>query len=991
MAEKFENLYKKLNSAQKEAVSAIEGPVMVVAGPGTGKTQVLTLRIANILRETDTEPENILALTFTESGAISMRRRLSEIIGSSAYSVNILTFHGFCNGIIKDYPEYFPRIIGSQNITEVDQIKILEEVLKQSKLDVLKPFGDPFHYLNDILASINKLKQEGVPQNEFVKMAAEERDDFEKINDLYYEKGAHKGKMKGKYQALLKKINKNEELSKIYAAYQKKLESARLYDYGDMIMEALAAISENKDLLLTLQERYQYILVDEHQDTNNAQNKILELLCNFHQNPNIFIVGDDKQAIYRFQGASLQNFLYFRKLYSGAKLITLKENYRSTQSILDIAESLLKGPEPLISNIGHPEKKMRLFEFSKPEAENYFLGKAINEKISEGIKPEEIAVLYRENRDAQPIARTLEKFGIPFAIESKNSVLDDPDIRKLVILLKTADNFGAQDLFIEAMHVDFLGIDILDAYKLVEKANRDKTTIFQILKSAEEIKALNLETGEKLLDFFKRIKDLAVKSKNKELASFFEEFVRETGFLSHILSLDSSAEELEKLNRFFDEIKSLIESRRDCRLKDFLDYLATMEEHGVSLKTAPQASLPEKVRLMTAHSSKGQEFDVVFIVDAYDGHWGNKRRAEKLPLIGRVFSLLDRIEEGDQNEDERRLFYVALTRARKEIMISYAKEINGKEQLPSQFLTEISEDLIEKGIADQYENEMNGQKVFVFLPPVAKGANIKSKEFIKEIFLRNGLSVTGLNNYLSCPWRYFYTNLIRIPKTPNRHQLYGIAVHAALKDFFTMAKERGSDKKFLLEKYEFQLRREPLTESEFEEFLNKGKKSLGGYYDYYGGDWNFNALPEVNIKGAFLDPEIRLTGKIDKIEFLGPARSVNVVDYKTGRPKTRGEIEGSTKNSEGDIKRQLVFYKLLLDLWKNGGYEMVSGDVDFIEPDLKGNYHRENFLVGEEDVSELKTLIRRISGEIIGLEFWDRRCDKKECEFCALRELMEKK
>ncbi|KKT91356.1 MAG: UvrD/REP helicase [Candidatus Jorgensenbacteria bacterium GW2011_GWA2_45_13] len=251
----FEAYYKQLNAAQKQAVDAVEGPVMVIAGPGTGKTQILTLRIANILRTTDTEPENILALTFTESGVASMRRRLVEIIGSPAYSVVINTFHGFCNDVIKGYPEEFPHIISAEHITEVDQIKLLEEIILKLPLKELKPFGDTFYYLRAVLSNVNELKREGVDPERFVFLVKEEKKAFLAISDLYHEKGQHVGKMKGEYQKLERRIAKNEELAKVYATYQEELARAKFYDYSDMIMEVLGALSRNKNLLLRTRSR----------------------------------------------------------------------------------------------------------------------------------------------------------------------------------------------------------------------------------------------------------------------------------------------------------------------------------------------------------------------------------------------------------------------------------------------------------------------------------------------------------------------------------------------------------------------------------------------------------------------------------------------------------------------------------------------------------------------------------------------------------------
>ena len=270
--DQFQQYYKALNKEQRSAVDTIEGPVMVIAGPGTGKTQILTLRIANILAKTDMEPEAILALTFTESGVASMRKRLAEIIGSPAYRVTITTFHGFANWIIQKYPEHFPRIIGATNITDIDQIKIMESVIDKAGIKELRPFGDRFYYLRAALGAIKNLKREGVNHGHFSLIIDQEEQalsDEEKLT-------------KAQRLQRERQILKLKELLVIYRDYQAALRKQKLYDYDDMIVELLEALRESEELRLTLQERYQYFLVDEHQDTNNAQNKNLQLLSKFY-------------------------------------------------------------------------------------------------------------------------------------------------------------------------------------------------------------------------------------------------------------------------------------------------------------------------------------------------------------------------------------------------------------------------------------------------------------------------------------------------------------------------------------------------------------------------------------------------------------------------------------------------------------------------------------------------------------------------------------
>jgi len=233
--------------------------------------------------------------------------------------------------------------------------------------------------------------------------------------------------------------------------------------------------------------------------------------------------------------------------------------------------------------------------------------------------------------------------------------------------------------------------------------------------------------------------------------------------------------------------------------------------------------------------------------------------------------------------------------------------------------------------------------------------------------------------------------LLRIPRTPTKHQMYGIAVHDALKDFFDSLKDQMPDKEYLLSQFSHYLNRQPLSQKDFVQSLEKGNKSLGGYYDEYHASWQKNTINEFKVSGIMLTTEIRLTGKIDKIELVDSSSRVNVVDYKTGKPKTRGEIEGSTKNSNGNIKRQLVFYNLLLNKYDNGKYQMLSGDIDFIEPDIKARYKKESFTIEPEEVSDLEKTIKNVSTEILSLAFWDQKCDNKDCEFCALREMMTSK
>ncbi|PIR87030.1 MAG: hypothetical protein COU11_02255 [Candidatus Harrisonbacteria bacterium CG10_big_fil_rev_8_21_14_0_10_49_15] len=1042
----FEQELKRLNLAQRLAVETIEGPVMVIAGPGTGKTQILTLRIANILATTDTEPENILAITFTESGVAAMRKRLASIIGAPAYRVCITTFHAFCNSIIQEHAESFPRVIGSTAMTEVDQVLVLQSLVTSLKLKALRPFGNPFHYLKDILNAINEMKRENVSPEKFAKIVAEEEAVYERLDEseTHHQKGAHQGKKKLEYVKKEKQIAKSKELSAVYSQYQDELGKQKRYDYTDMIMEVVRALEQDKDLLYELQEQYQYVLVDEHQDTNNAQNKLLELLLSFHDNPNLFVVGDAKQAIFRFQGASLENFLYFKNLYPEAKLIELEHNYRSTQTILDSAHGVLPSPKPLQAQAQHPKKQILLAELTSPDAELYCVAKHIQERISAGAAREEIAVLYRDNKDVLGVAKMLERLEVPFVIESNQNLFEDKEVKKLLGLLYATHHLGNQELLTALLHTDFLNIDPLDAYKLVIFVTRKKNAekgrrlgLYDVLRSEKLLSAAGVGDPKPFLELYAKLAGWRKLSEYSNVAEVFEVVVRESGLLAHILALPNAVEALAKINTLFDEAKKLLEAHPRYSLAQFVEYLDMLREHDLLVKNTRPGRVSHAVRLMTAHGSKGQEFEYVYIVNAFDGHWGNKRRIEKLKLPVGVYTLggslpatpdsLYKMENNssftkgggrrpedffkddkdDKNADERNLFYVALTRAKREIVISYAQaRADGKEQLPSQFVAEIPEGLLEKMDVSGYERELSERQEIVWTgPSFAKATEgqgrVAEKEFVRELFLERGLAVTALNNYLTCPWQWFYSNLLRVPEAQNKHLLYGTAIHAALKDFHDWRQadnKKGKAEEFLIGAFENALTRLPFSERDLAETLEKGKLALAGYYEEYKKTWNSPLLSEFAVAGVHVPvsgvkdvKELRLTGKLDAVEVLANGRDVSVIDYKTGKPKSRNELMGKTKSADGNYYRQLVFYKLLLDNYPSAGkkkYEMVSGVIDFIEPNDRGKYIREEFEIADTEVEELRSLIQAKAKEILNLDFWDNRCDAQDCRYCELRSFM---
>ncbi|MEK9174871.1 MAG: ATP-dependent DNA helicase, partial [Patescibacteria group bacterium] len=727
-----------------------------------------------------------------------------------------------------------------------------------------------------------------------------------------------------------------------------------------------------------LQEKYQYILVDEHQDTNGAQNKALELLANYDKNPNLFVVGDEKQAIFRFQGASLENFIYFKNKFPRVKLINLKQNYRSQQHILDASHSLIEKNKAVLAltrltaaRSDLAERSIKIASFNNPETEHLFVAKKIKELVKQKTPPHEIALLYRENKDALSLSDFLTRESLAHVVESDENVLEDMEIKKLNILLATIENFGNDEHLIKALHLDFLNVDPLTLYKL----------------SNQDVASLKLDILKKL-GAWKKL------SYNTTLPRFFETVINESGFLKNILARPDYREKLSKLHTVFGEIKKLATADHSYNLYRYLNHLEILKEHNLPLRSKI-VSQTGVVRLMTAHKAKGLEFDYVFIVGTYNGHWGNKKNIKHFDLPIKTSFDSSKLEK---NEDERRLFYMALTRARKNVFITYSTvSAEGREQVPSQFIGEIRPDLKEELThppkASYLRSDLNWHNDTGESREI--NTDKKEKEYVRELFLKRGLSPTSLNNYLTCPWRFFYVNLLRVPKTETRHQIYGTAKHDALQKFFDSRRENKKiGSKFLVDAFADKLKKLPLTREDHQLLHQKGQASLAAYYNFYKNIWNHNTVNEFKISGVDFpvgkSQTIRLTGKLDKLEIQdpGPKIQVTVVDYKTKTPESRNWILGRTKNSNGDYFRQLTFYKLLLDSLPRSKYKMKLGVIDFVEPDDKGRFRKETFEITTADMNELKETIARTADEIFNLKFWNKRCGKKDCGYCELRELL---
>jgi len=990
----FNTAYKGLNAGQKQAVDSLQGPVMVVAGPGTGKTHVLTLRIAHILASTDTPPDGILALTFTEAGVDAMKARLLKLIGPTAYKVGIYTFHGFCNDIIHSHPEYFPRIISAKALTDIESILYIREALETLSLDKLKPFGDPYFYVQTIRSAISTLKREHRTPAEVLKKTARLIKDIEGDPESIHEKGAHKGKMKGAAQTRIDKLKKEHELGEVFEWYEAKLQEKKKFDFEDMIGEVVRALESDSEFLLVVQEKYLYILADEHQDANGAQNRLLELLASYDSSPNLFIVGDEKQAIFRFQGASLDSFAYFQEKFPTAILIPLVDSYRSGSVLLDAAHSLMVESIPaerhpkLMSKVEEPHlAALEERAFTSEEMEIAWVAEDVKRRIDEGVSAGDIAIIFRTNADALPVSRALSQQGILHTLDSKSNIFSNHTILQLLTYLRLCTHIGSDEYLSHVIHFPWAGIAVHDVYKILIYAQKKRIPTLDVIVSPTHLTEAHVRGIGGVIVFAETLRELSKVAHEESARDFFDLMLHKSGLLTYILSRPDAITILNAVRGLATTLETLSSTQSLYTGKDFVHDLGLYEEYGIEIE--PDTNPKERtsaVHLVTAHRSKGLEYEYVYIIHARDGKWGNRATRNTLPLSTLAS------DGGDSDvEDERRLFYVALTRAKLHVAVSFGIKSNTRtrEAMITQYMSEIDSVLIEKIPVAEFEANVAPDQMFALKP--AGEHSMNDTAFLVDAFVEQGLSATALNNYLDCPWKYFYRNLVRVPEKPTSSSLYGNALHNALRLFRDLcsSSQKLESLPTLLGYLETSIEAQGFTPASYTDAHKKGVRALTDWYDRNRDIYKYRALCEKKFEVYFLlqDGDLKqvlLRGLIDVIEFHTD-NSVQVIDYKTGKHKSRNELEGGTKNATGDYKRQLDFYCILMEL---GQMERPSQlNIEFIEPDTNGKTVVHEFGYDADAVANLKSEIARVAGEIYTLAFLDKKCDTADCEYCALHEL----
>lgn len=1015
----FRQEYEKLNPQQRKAVDQIEGPVMVIAGPGTGKTQILASRIGKILLDTDTLPQNILCLTYTDAGVIAMRKRLLKFIGPDAYKVNIFTFHAFCNEVIQDNLNLFEKT-ALDPISDLERVALMRELIDSfPKNHLLKKYrGDVYSEINNLIALFSTMKREGwsaalITQriDEFI-ASMPERDEF-----VYKTTRAGKwtkGERKPSYQEAIDKMERLRAAVNEFPRFQELMRKKNRYDFDDMITWVLNAFEENKTLLARYQEQFLYMLVDEYQDTSGTQNRLIELLISFWDKPNVFVVGDDDQSIYRFQGANVENMMTFAESYKDALLtVVLTNNYRSIQPILNVSKTIIDQnndrlvrklenlSKDLISSkaeILHLDHLPVINEYQSQKDEMIGITIEVDRLIKQDIAPGRIAVLYKENRYGEELAKYFKLLNIPVYSKRNLNILELPLAQKLILIMRylAAEHdtpYGGDEMLFEILHFDWFNIPPLEIAKLsIEVADRhfgeNRTSIRRLLNEKALLPPKDLFTPtihENLKRASHLFEKLIAVVPNVTLQSLFEKIVREAGVLNHIMQTNDKHWHLQVVTGLFDFIKE--ETRRNpfMNLKDIVRLIELMNNEEIPLPLVQISGNDKGVNLLTTHGSKGLEFEWVFIAGCNADLWEKKKKYNRgFTLPENLFSSLP---SADNVEEVRRLFYVAMTRAEKHLIFSFSKFKNdGKEWEPSKFIVEIS---------DEHQIEIKPARIDVvqstefavleFNENLAPEIDKMEEEFVSRMLEKFVMNVTALNNYLNCPLEFYFRNLIRIPSPKNEATEFGSSAHFALEQLFRKMQERNEfpgKAEFIMDfEWYMHRHRESFTKEQFERRLEYGHEILNNYYDKYIQSFNKIVAIERNIRNVVLN-NIPLKGKLDKLEFDG--KKVNVVDYKTGDPdkaKKKLQRPDSNEPSGGDYWRQAVFYKILVDNYENKGWRVISTQFDFIEPDKKKEFKRATVDITPEDIAEVSKQITEVWQKIQQRDFYT-GCGKVDCHWC---------
>lgn len=1065
-----------LNSEQKKAVEYLEGPLLVLAGPGTGKTQLLSAKVAYILENTDSSPDNILCVTFTDSGCQNMRDRLASIIGAiPASKVNIRTYHTLGTDILyayKNYSETYNRNLDSA-IDEITQFKIIKTIQKslpasdilrddntnniisaiseakahrlsaedlamiakinQAESEAISKAISPLlekitprklhPSLEEVFLPIAEILENSTPDTDICKgvnhtilglkttlasalSVSEEKDSISPLTTGWVKKMFEK-QADGSYRTKDYIANKKlASLAVIMKKYEEHLEKEGLYDFNDMIEEAITALKTDTGFRLTLSERFQFILLDEFQDTNPSQFEIIKLLTDYEK-PCIMAVGDDDQAIYEFQGANASNLKIFKDHYD-AKVINLVTNYRSTQDILDFSKQIIDQVDDSFAKTEkNIEKNLTAFfkdkkgsierhEFLSSNNEYYWISEKISALVKSGVPQTDIAILTAKHKYIPPLLpylRTHPELNISY--EKTENILDDPCISELITLARFADDLSDGKLATHhlprILSFPFWKIDALTVVETLRAARISHLSALDCLKNSPN-KDLN-----SLAKFFA---DLAVASLNAPLELFMSYLIGTAelnGFKSPFLDFYSN--DLTSFDTFdlFEKLtvlkskttKHLKNTPNTPKLKDLLQMLDDYELAEKSIEnTSPYQDSNNAISILSAHKAKGLEFKHVFILSADNSSWGQGKGNNNQLVLPKN---LQHIRHTGATDSERlRLLFVAITRAENYLYItnslkdfneksatrlsylneSEQKSDSGETQLISPFIPKDSEKIVKTHYSDPEQVKLTSGLETNWL-----NSYLKTSPEIFSLYQKTvenyQLSPTALSNFIDVvyggPKEFFKRQVLKFPGEPTSYSLaLGNLTH---RTFEKITKEKITDDE-AIEFFKAEAKREDVDDEIRTELLEKVPLDLAVSLKAFGNELRAPfTRAELDFRSEKLTfSGVPLTGKIDHIKINEEEKTIEVFDFKTSKYK-----DGNWGTSDVSLYKyslQLNFYKLLLNLSPNfKNYKIKTAHILFVTPDKDGLVYDKVYEYNEKDEAHLKSLIPKVYTHMKSLDF----------------------
>lgn len=1010
----FQKTLAALNPQQRRAVERIEGPVAVIAGPGTGKTQLLAARIGQILTKTDTLPQAILCLTYTDAAAHAMRERLIDMIGPDAHRVPITTFHSFCNRVIQENPDIFDRH-DLEPVSDLERVEIIRRLLENAPPDhpLRRGRRDAYFFEQYLADFFSLMKRENWSPRHVQQKVQQFLAEIPTRKDFVYQRKTRENAIgdpkTDKLEDMRTKMERVLAAAELFPKYNWAMENARRYDYDDMIGWVLKKFAENQILLRNYQERYLYFLVDEFQDTNGAQSQLLNQLAEYWDAPNVFIVGDDDQSIFEFQGARLRNLLEFLARHEGrAELIVLTENYRSSQKILDISQRLIQRNEIRATQLTQNQQVTKILTaknldvanapdepkalvFENRLAETAEIARQIEALLKNGQPPESIAVIVAQHRQSDQLMALLEKKNIPFQTRRPANLLEQPLIRQFTSLIRWLDRATRQSLGDEAelfkiLHFKFLGFSVVNVSKLFSKKKEGQHFRLQLIEN------------QHFASFSKKMDDWQSAVFELPLPAFLEKLAAETGLLAHLLVQPEKIWLLECLTTLLEFAATETHRQPTISLARFCEMLDQIEQNRLRLGVQQKLGSGGGIHFLTAHGAKGLEFEHVFMLDCTRDFWENARGGQ------RRFALPDTLTlsgEEDLMEARRRLFYVAMTRAKRHLTISFSKmDLAGK---PIEAAIFVEETAIPHSQVLVNQSIMVDAQVSLLLAdnrPKLNQSDLLPPEIIAQQLADFALSISSLNQFLNCPLAFYYERIVGVPRAATESSLFGEAIHHALARFFE--KMRHSKKQEfgpadeLARFFEIFMehRRGRFSATGFDQKMAHGRAILTEFHFFEIKNLPKNSLVERKFDRIELDG-IPLTGTIDRLDLKENGTKIHLADYKTARPSTENMRRLAAPNDEnplgGDYWRQLVFYKILLEnarsvaglpmKFTDGSVE--SGSVIWLETGQKGGFSTKTIEFSMDSTDFVKNQIREVWDKIQRHEFAE-GCGKSGCIWCQV-------